>query len=200
MRLSDFDYNLPPERIASRPLPERDASRLIVLNRATQTFEDRQFRDLPHLLAPGDLVVFNNTRVFPARLLGHRKGVTAQPIGRNNPRAREYLTGEVELLLTRREEENVWSGLVHPGRKVRTGEVLVFGAGALEAEILGRGDSGVRRVRLIAREGGVEEQVERLGQIPLPPYLHRAEEPGDRAAYQTVYAKVTGAVAAPTAG
>ena len=200
MLLSDFDYDLPAELIAQRPLAERDASRLIALNRANQTFEDHQFRDLSRILAPGDLVVFNNTRVFPARLLGRSKGITAQPIGRNNPRVREYLTGEVELLLTCREKENVWLGLVHPGRKVRTGETLVFGGGELEAEVLDRGEYGVRRVRLVAHEGSVEEQIEKLGHVPLPPYLHRADDPADRATYQTVYAKVTGAVAAPTAG
>ncbi|HLI29681.1 MAG TPA: tRNA preQ1(34) S-adenosylmethionine ribosyltransferase-isomerase QueA, partial [Terriglobia bacterium] len=91
-------------------------------------------------------------------------------------------------------------GLVHPGRKVRTGEVLVFGQGELEAEVLGRGEYGVRRVRLTARAGNVEEQIEKLGHVPLPPYLHRADDPADRTTYQTVYAKVTGAVAAPTAG
>ncbi|HLI30205.1 MAG TPA: S-adenosylmethionine:tRNA ribosyltransferase-isomerase, partial [Terriglobia bacterium] len=106
MLLSDFDYRLPADLIAQRPLAERDASRLMTLNRATQTFADRLFRDLPQILRPGDLLVFNNTRVFPARLFGFRRGVTAQPIGRNNPRAGEYLTGEVELLLTRHEEEN----------------------------------------------------------------------------------------------
>ena len=200
MRLSDFDYNLPPELIARRPLAERDTSRLMALNRTTQTFEDRRFRDLPEILASRDLVVFNNTRVFPARLVGFRKGFTAQPIGRNNPRAREYLSGEVELLLTRCEQEDIWLGLVHPGRKVRTGEVLVFGAGDLEAEVLDRGEYGARRVRLAAREGSVQEQIEKLGHVPLPHYLHRADDPGDRAAYQTIYAKVAGAVAAPTAG
>ncbi len=200
MLLSDFDYHLSAELIAQRPLAERDASRLMTLNRATQTFADRQFRDLPQILAPDDLLVFNNTRVFPARLLGFRRGITAQPIGRNNPRAGEYLTGEVELLLTRHEEENVWLGLVHPGRKVRMGEVLVFGEGEMEAEVLGRGEYGVRRVRLTARKGSVQEQIEKLGRVPLPPYLHRADDPADRATYQTVYAKVTGAVAAPTAG
>ncbi len=200
MLLSDFDYELPEELIAQRPPAERDASRLLVINRSTQSFEDREFRNLPEILEPGDLVVLNNTRVFPARLLGFRKGVTAWPVGKNNPKAREHLSGEVELLLTRQEEENVWLGLVHPGRKMRTGEVLVFGAGELEAEILGRGEYGVRRVRLTAREGSVQEQIEKLGHVPLPPYIRRADIPEDRAAYQTVYAKFPGAVAAPTAG
>ncbi|MGH9358707.1 MAG: tRNA preQ1(34) S-adenosylmethionine ribosyltransferase-isomerase QueA [Terriglobia bacterium] len=200
MLLSDFDYVLPGELIAQRPLAERDASRLLTLNRSTQTYEDRQFRELPEILAPGDLAVFNNTRVFPARLRGFRRGAAAQAIGRNNPCAREYLSGEAELLLSRREGENVWLGLVHPGRKIRTGEILVFGAGDLEAEVLDRGEYGVRRVRLTAREGSVRQQIEKWGHVPLPPYLRRADDPEDRTAYQTVYAKVTGAVAAPTAG
>ncbi len=200
MHLSDFDYELPEELIVARPLAERDASRLMLLDRASKTIEDRCFRDLPAILSPGDLLVFNNTRVFPARLLGARQGVRAQPIGRNNPRAREYLSGEVELLLTRRETEDTWQGLVHPGRKVRTGEILVFGGGELEAEVLGRGEYGARRVRLRAREGCVDHQIEKLGHVPLPHYIRRADDSADRADYQTVYAKVPGAVAAPTAG
>ncbi|MGH9401936.1 MAG: tRNA preQ1(34) S-adenosylmethionine ribosyltransferase-isomerase QueA, partial [Terriglobia bacterium] len=145
-------------------------------------------------------LVFNNTRVFPARLLGRRRGSKAQPTGRNNPGLREFLTGEVELLLTRNEGEGVWQGLAHPGRKIGVGETLLFGGGELEAEVLGRGEQGVRRVRLKAKEGSVEAQIERLGHVPLPPYLRRPDDDADREAYQTVYAKVVGAVAAPTAG
>ncbi len=200
MRLAEFDYPLPSELIAQWPLAERDASRMMVLDRATATFSDRAFRELPSLLLPGDLLVFNNTKVFPARLLGHRRGTTAQPIGKHNPAAREFLTGEVELMLTRQESDDTWEGLVHPGRKIRTGEVLVFGDGELEAEILGRGGYGLRRVRLHAREGSVEAAIDRLGHVPLPPYIRRLDESSDRATYQTVYAKVRGAVAAPTAG
>jgi S-adenosylmethionine:tRNA ribosyltransferase-isomerase len=200
MRLEEFDYPLPAGLIAQRPLPERDASRMMALDRATGTFQDRAFRDLPQLLSPGDLLVFNNTKVFPARLLGQRRGTTAQKIGKRNPAAREYLTAEVELLLTRQESEDVWQGLVHPGRKVRTGEVLIFGGGELEAEVIGRGEYGVRRVRLRAREGSIDAAIDRLGHVPLPPYIRRPDEPPDRETYQTVYAKVRGAVAAPTAG
>jgi S-adenosylmethionine:tRNA ribosyltransferase-isomerase len=200
MLLQEFDYPLPSELIAQRPLPERDTSRLLVLDRAAGAFQHRAFRELPQVLSPGDLLVFNNTKVFPARLLGRRRGSTAQRIGKRNPAAREYLTAEVELLLTRQESDDVWQGLVHPGRKVRTGEVLIFGGGELEAEVLARGEYGVRRVRLQAREGSIDAAIDRLGHVPLPPYIRRADEPDDRETYQTVYAKVRGAVAAPTAG
>ena len=200
MRLEEFDYLLPSELIAQRPLEERDASRLMVLDRAAGTFEDGAFRELPRLLHAGDLFVLNNTRVFPARLLGHRRGVTAQPVGKHNPAAREHLTGEVELMLTRQVAEDEWEGLVHPGRKIRTGEVLIFGDGELEAEVLGRGEHGIRRVRLRARDGPIDAAIDRLGHVPLPPYIHRPDESSDRETYQTVYAKVRGAVAAPTAG
>jgi S-adenosylmethionine:tRNA ribosyltransferase-isomerase len=200
MLLHDFDYDLPQELIAQQPAPARDASRMMVLDRARQTIHDGRFTELPALLSPSDLVVFNNTRVIPARLLGRRRGVRAQPIGKRNPAAHEYLRAEVELLLTRREDGDVWLGLVHPGRKIRTGEVLVFNDGALEAEILDRGELGMRRVRLAAREGGVDETIDRIGHVPLPPYIHRRDAAADRNSYQTVYARVRGAVAAPTAG
>jgi S-adenosylmethionine:tRNA ribosyltransferase-isomerase len=200
MLLQDFDYPLPAELIAQRPLRERDASRMMVLDRASGIFQDRVFRELPQFLSPGDLLIFNNTKVFPARLLGRRRGITAQKISERNPAAREYLRAEVELLLTRQESEDVWQGLVHPGRKVRTGEMLVFGGGELEAEVIGRGEYGVRRVRLRAREGSIDAAIDRLGHVPLPPYIRRPDEPPDRETYQTVYAKVRGAVAAPTAG
>ena len=208
MLLHEFDYHLPNSLIAQQPLAERDASRMMLLNRGTQTIEDRRFSELPGILRPGDLVVFNNTRVFPARLLGRRRGTRSQPIGKSNPAAREYLKAEVELLLTRREAGDVWQGLVHPGRKVRTGEILVFGDGELEGEVLDRGEYGLRRVRLAACSpskgasgaADVDELIDRLGRMPLPPYIHRPDDPRDREAYQTVYARVRGAVAAPTAG
>ncbi len=200
MLLAEFDYTLPPELIAQRPLAERDASRMMVLDRAAKQWDDRSFGEISQILQPTDLLVFNNTKVFPARLLGRRRGITAQAIGKNNPAQHGFLTGETELFLTRQESEDIWQGLVHPGRKVRTGEVLVFGDGELEAEILGRGEFGVRRARLRARTGTIEEALDRLGHVPLPPYIRRNDEPADRATYQTVYAKVRGAVAAPTAG
>ena len=200
MLLEEFEYQLPPELIAQRPVVPRDASRMMVLERDSGAWRDQVFQDLPRILQPGDLLVFNNTKVFPARLLGRRRGLHSQPLGKRNPAVREFLKGEVELLLTRQESGDVWEGLVHPGRKVRTGEVLLFGEGELEAEIIGRGDYGVRRVRLRAREGALEDLIDRLGHVPLPPYIRRADEAQDRKAYQTVYAKVRGAVAAPTAG
>jgi S-adenosylmethionine:tRNA ribosyltransferase-isomerase len=200
MLLDEFDYQLPPELIAQRPLASRDASRMMVLDRDAGTFRDRVFRDLPQILEPGDLLVFNNTKVFPARLLGRRRGIHSQLIGKRNPAAREFLRGEVELLLTRQESGDVWEGLVHPGRKVRTGEVLFFGKGELDAEVIGRGDYGVRRLRLRAHEGTIQDSIDRLGHVPLPPYIRREDEAQDRETYQTVYAKFRGAVAAPTAG
>ena len=200
MLLEEFDYELPKELIAQRPLHERDSSRMMVLDRAPQSFTDNTFRALPEILVPGDVLVVNNTRVFPARLLGRRLGTRAQAIGKGNPAAREYLTAEVELLLTRNESGDVWQGLVHPGRKIRTGEVLVFGGGELEAEVLGRGEYGLRKVLLRAREGTVASAIDRLGHVPLPPYVSRPDDAADRDTYQTVYAKVRGAVAAPTAG
>ncbi len=200
MLLEEFDYEIPAGLIAQRPLKERDASRLMVLRREAKQWEDRRFRELPQILEPGDLLVFNNTKVFPARLLGRRRGVASQRLGKNNPAQRGFLTGETELMLTRQVSADVWEGLVHPGRKVRTGEVLVFGEGELEAEILGRGDFGLRRVRLQARARTIEEALDRLGHVPLPPYIRRSDEQVDRDTYQTVYAKVRGAVAAPTAG
>ena len=200
MLLEEFDYQLPPELIAQRPLASRDASRMMVLDREAGTFRDQVFQDLPQVLEPADLLVFNNTKVFPARLLGRRRGLHSHAIGKRNPAAREFLKGEVELLLTRQESGDVWEGLVHPGRKVRTGEVLLFGEGELQAEVIGRGDYGVRRVRLRAHEGTIEDAIDRLGHVPLPPYIRRADEAQDRETYQTIYAKVRGAVAAPTAG
>ncbi|MFZ0963315.1 MAG: tRNA preQ1(34) S-adenosylmethionine ribosyltransferase-isomerase QueA [Terriglobia bacterium] len=200
MLLAEFDYTLPAELIAQRPLAERDASRMMLLDRTAGRWEDRTFCEFSQLLRPDDLLVFNNTKVFPARLLGRRRGITAQPMGKNNPAQRGFLTGETELLLTRQESEDIWQGLVHPGRKVRTGEVLVFGNDELQAEVLDRGEYGLRRVRLRAGTGTIEEALERVGHVPLPPYIHRADEAKDRATYQTVYAKVRGAVAAPTAG
>jgi len=200
MLREEFDYTLPAARIAQKPLANRDASRMMVLDRTAKIWEDKYFIEISQILRPGDLMVFNNTKVFPARLLGRRRGTTAQPIGKNNRAQRGFLTGETELLLTRHESDDIWHGLVHPGRKVRTGEILVFGDDELEAEILGRGEYGVRRARLRARQGTVEEALDRLGHIPLPPYIHRHDEAADRTTYQTVFAKVRGAVAAPTAG
>src|ERR1035441_10273143 len=140
MLLEEFDYALPAELIAQTPLAERDASRMMVLDRATKRWDDRAFPEIAQLLQPGDLLVFNNTKVFPARLLGRRRGITAQSVGKNNPAQRGFLTGETELLLTRQESGDIWQGLVHPGRKVPTGEGLVFGDD--ELEVFDHDDSG----------------------------------------------------------
>jgi S-adenosylmethionine:tRNA ribosyltransferase-isomerase len=200
MEVAQFDFTLPKELIAQRPAEPRDASRLMLIDRARGTFEDRMFRELPQILEPGDLVVFNNTKVFPARFLGYRLGTNAQKIGKNNPAAAGFLSGRVELFLMHQVEEDIWEGLVHPGRKIRTGEILIFGEGALKAEVLARGERGIRRVRLMAKAGTVEEAIDHLGHVPLPPYVRRPDEARDHETYQTVYAKVRGSVAAPTAG
>lgn len=204
MRLENFDYALPEELIAQYPLAERDASRMLVVDRAAGSFEDRSFRELPGLLRGDEVLVVNNTRVFPARLFARRRGLHAQPVGRGNPARREHLTAPIEVLLTREVEPGLWEALVRPGRKVRTGEWLVFGADRgenLEAEVVGRGAFGLRRIRF-APASGLREKFERLGHVPLPPYIKRPDEPGDRERYQTVFARPekAGAVAAPTAG
>jgi S-adenosylmethionine:tRNA ribosyltransferase-isomerase len=201
MLVTEFDYHLPPELIAQRPLRERDASRMMVVDRTGGTFADRAFRELPGILQPGDLLVLNNTRVFPARLLGHRKGVKAHALGKYNPARRQYLKAEIEIFLLRREDDQLWQALVHPGRKVRVGEVIYVGQGKLEAEVVSRGDRGLRRVRLrTTQHGTVDEAIDRLGHVPLPPYIRRPDNHSDHEAYQTIYAKTRGAVAAPTAG
>ena len=202
MLTSKFDYSLPPELIAQRPVVPRDASRMMLVDRQTGNFEDCQFRELPSVLRPGDLLVFNNTQVFPARLLGRRRGIRAQNIGKHNPTRREFLRAEIEILLIEKKDENVWKVLVRPGRKVRPGEILVFGEEDLEAEVLEKEPYGVRLLRFSWTRVGcsLEQEMDRLGHVPLPPYIHRDEEAADGPAYQTVFAKVRGAVAAPTAG
>lgn len=198
MKLAAFDYELPAELIAQRPLAERDASRLLLVGRKSASLEDRVFRDLPALLRGDELIVVNDSRVIPARLFGRRAGVHAQPVGRHSPRRREHLAAEIEVLLTRRLGAEVWEALVRPGRKIRTGERIAFGQGELVAEVVGRGDYGVRRLRFPAGER-VLDLISRIGHVPLPPYIRRADEPEDRERYQTVFAREAGAVAAPTA-
>src|SRR5271157_2093543 len=129
MLVSDFQYDLPPERIAQEPLADRAASRLLHLNRLPGSRQDRRFREFPDLLRSDDLLVVNNTRVFPARLYGHRSGQRAQPLSPHNPAARDFLRGRVEVLLTRQlaDEPNEWECLVRPGRKIGIGEKLHFG-------------------------------------------------------------------------
>jgi S-adenosylmethionine:tRNA ribosyltransferase-isomerase len=228
MDLSDFDFELPPELIAQEPLADRAASRMLVVDRAAGRWEDRAFRDFPSYLGPGDCLVLNDSRVFPARLFGHRTGVGALPIGKHNPKRHEYLSGRVEVLLVRSVSADGcdWEALVRPGRKLRTGERIRF-EGGLEAEILARGAFGERTLRFSGAEplavphtasGGpaVSEEpaaqprpltaddlfatFERIGHIPLPPYIKRPDDAADRERYQTVFARERGSVAAPTAG
>ncbi len=201
--VSDFDYHLPPELIAQEPLPDRAASRLLHLRRQDGMLCDRQFREFPELLQPGDLVVFNNTRVFPARLYGRRSGARAQAVSPRNPAAHNFLRGRVEVLLTRQVaggDAPEWEALVRPGRKIGVGERLFFGEhDELQAEIIARGEFGERRLRF-APVRNFFAVVENLGHTPLPPYIDRPDQPADRERYQTVYARERGSVAAPTAG
>jgi S-adenosylmethionine:tRNA ribosyltransferase-isomerase len=199
MRLDDLDYQLPASQIAQRPLDRRDSSRLLQLSRSERRLKDHHFVDLPDLLRGDELVVLNNTRVIPARLFGRRAGVHAQPPSRTS--RREHLTGRVEVFLTRQLEPQTWEALVRPGRKMQTGERVLFGEGELEAEVISRGELGLRTLHFVSRDtGGVSEHLERLGHVPLPPYIHRTDEGADRERYQTVFAKHPGAIAAPTAG
>lgn len=199
MRLDELDYHLPSEQIAQRPLDRRDASRLLLLNRFSGEFEDRQFAEFPDLLAGNELLVLNNARVIPARLFGRRAGGRSQKPSQST-RA-EHLTGKVEVLLTRRIESDTWEALVRPGRKMHLGERVLFGEGELEAEITARGEFGLRTLRFLSHDQmTMSEHLERLGHVPLPPYIERADETADRERYQTVFAKNLGAIAAPTAG
>ena len=199
MNLSDFDYELPPESIAQRPLDRRDASRMLLLDRGSGAWTDAQFRDFPELLRGDELIVLNNARVLPARLFGRRAGLHSQQPGRNNPALHEFLQTEIEVLLLRQVAPDSWETLVRPGRKIQTGERIVFGEGDLEAQVESRGGFGLRVLRFTSRNG-FHETLDRLGHIPLPPYIKRADEPSDRERYQTVYASQGSAVAAPTAG
>jgi S-adenosylmethionine:tRNA ribosyltransferase-isomerase len=199
MRLDELTFDLPSGQIAQKPLDRRDASRLLQLNRFTGEFADRMFAELPKMLHGDELIVLNNTRVIPARLYGQRAGVHSDPP--SNASRREHLTGKVEVLLTRQISPERWEALVRPGRKMRTGERVRFGQGELEAEIISRGELGARTLRFVSHdELSVREHIERLGHIPLPPYIDRPDEPADRERYQTVFARNAGAIAAPTAG
>ena len=202
MLVSEFNFHLPPELIAQGPLAERDSSRMLHLRRPEGEFEDRRFCDLPDLLRTDDIVVFNNTRVFPARLYGRRGGVRSQPVSRRNPASQEFLRGRVEVLLTRQlsTEPNEWECLVRPGRKVGVGEHLFFGEqDDLHAEVLGRGAFGERKIRFQPVHD-FYGTLDRIGHVPLPPYIDREDSSADRERYQTVYAQQRGSVAAPTAG
>jgi S-adenosylmethionine:tRNA ribosyltransferase-isomerase len=200
--VSDFHFHLPDGLIAQEPPAARDAGRMLHVQRGAGQWFDRLFRDLPELLLPGDLVVFNNTRVFPARLYGRRDGTRAQPVSPRNPAARNILHGRIEILLTRQlsTEPNDWECLVRPGRKIGVGEHLSFGErNELQAEVLTRAEFGERRIRFqpVTDFFGI---LDRIGHVPLPPYIARADSSRDRERYQTVYADERGSVAAPTAG
>lgn len=181
MKVSDFDFYLPEELIAQHPVEPRDSSRLMTIDRQAGKIEHHYFRDLPCLLQPGDLLVLNNTRVIPARLIGEKEGSQAK----------------IELLLLKRVEKDVWESLVKPGKRLKPGQKVVFGSGLLIAELLDVLPDGNRRV-VFSYEGVFEEILDRLGTMPLPPYITAQLE--DRERYQTVYAKERGSAAAPTAG
>src|SRR6267142_2542464 len=178
MRLDEFDYVLPPAQIAQRPLQRRDSSRLLAMDRTSGKLTDRMFAEFTGLLRGDELIVLNNARVIPARLFGRRAGVFSDAPSR--AARREHLSATVEVFLTRQVCPDVWEALVRPGRKMKTGERVVFGDGELEAEIIGRGEFGLRTVRFTSRD--------------------REDESEDRERYQTVFASRPGAVAAPTAG
>ncbi len=186
MKTHDFYYDLPPELIAQTPIERRDASRLMALDKETGKWEHRHFFELPSLLRPGDCLIMNDSRVLPARLLGSRV------------RADGTLGGACEALLLIERGDNVWECLVRPGKKLRAGAKVSFGeAGELTGEIVGEVEGGNRLVRF-AYQGIFLEALERLGKMPLPPYIKA--ELQDRERYQTVYSRVTGSAAAPTAG
>jgi len=181
LKTSDFYYDLPEELIAQTPLQQRDSSRLLRMNRSTGELEHRHFFDLPSFLNPGDCLVLNNSRVLPARLLGKRV-----PSG-----------GAVEVLLLKDCGDGVWECLTKPGKKCREGSELTFGDGLLTATVETVLDTGNRMIRF-HYEGIFLEVLERLGKMPLPPYIREELEDGER--YQTVYSKINGSAAAPTAG
>ncbi len=182
MKTSDFDYELPEELIAQHPAAQRDDSRLLVMDKYTGTVEHRVFRDIVNYLHAGDVLVLNNTKVIPARIFGVKEGGTAK----------------IEVLLLKRDDDlpNTWEVLVHPGKRAKVGTVIDFGEGRLKGEVIANTSAG-RKVTFHF-DGIFEEILEELGTMPLPPYIHEQLEDQNR--YQTVYAKVDGSAAAPTAG
>ncbi|MBP3427957.1 MAG: tRNA preQ1(34) S-adenosylmethionine ribosyltransferase-isomerase QueA [Clostridia bacterium] len=181
MKTSDFNYNLPEELIAQTPVYPRDSSRLLVYHRDGGAIEHKVFYDVIDYLNPGDVLVVNQTRVIPARLYGVKEGTG----------------GAIEFLLLRRLNLTDWEVILKPGKKAKPGARFVFGEGELVAEVLSMAEDGGRTVRFFY-EGVFEDVLDRLGQMPLPPYIHEKLE--DRTRYQTVYAKIDGSAAAPTAG
>ncbi len=198
MRPDEFDYELPPQLVAQEPLTDREASRMLVLDRKAGSYEDRHFSELPELLRGDELVVVNNARVIPARLFAHRKGVRAERPGKDAAHGR-FLQSRIEVLLVHQTARDLWEALVKPGRKIGMGEQLVFEGSALQAEVVARWEFGLRQLRFFGTDDVVAE-IERIGHMPLPPYIRRSDEPLDRDRYQTVFASRLGAVAAPTAG
>jgi len=187
MDVRDFDFDLPPGQIAQEPAADRSSSRLLHVDRATGALVHRRFADLPEILSPGDLLVVNDTRVFPARLLGRRV-----PSG-----------GAVECLLLRRCDESHWEALVHPGQRLKPGAQLVFGESphALRAEVLEQRFHGRRLIRLWTESAAaLDEVIDEIGHVPLPPYIKRGDRESDRGRYQTIFAAHRGSIAAPTAG
>lgn len=182
MKTSDFDYELPEELIAQHPAAQRDYSRLLVMDKYTGAVEHRVFRDIVNYLHAGDVLVLNNTKVIPARIFGVKEGGTAK----------------IEVLLLKRDDDlpNTWEVLVHPGKRAKVGTVIDFGEGRLKGEVIANTSAG-RKVTFHF-DGIFEEILEELGTMPLPPYIHEQLEDQNR--YQTVYAKVDGSAAAPTAG
>lgn len=181
MKTSDFCYDLPKELIAQDPLEDRSSSRLMILDKNTGSFSHHVFSEIIDYLNPGDTLVINNTKVIPARLFGHKKDTGAV----------------IELLLLKRRENDVWETLVKPGKKARPGAVIDFGDGMLTGEIIGMAEEGNRLIKF-TYEGIFEEILDKLGTMPLPPYItHQLK---DQSRYQTVYAKYEGSAAAPTAG
>ncbi|XBH20157.1 tRNA preQ1(34) S-adenosylmethionine ribosyltransferase-isomerase QueA [Telmatobacter sp. DSM 110680] len=193
MLVSDFDYDLPEELIAQHPPAERGLSRMLVMDRANGTLRDSQVSEFPSLLRQDDLLVLNDTRVIPARLYARR----------TLRREKEKPTGRIEVMLTEPAGDNRWHALVRPGRKVAIGERLVFpapdGASVLEAEVLERGQFGDRLLEF-APVNDFFGVLDRIGHVPLPPYIHRDDAASDRERYQTVFSRDPGSVAAPTAG
>lgn len=181
MKTSDFRYELPEELIAQHPLEQRDTSRLMVINRKNRTVSHRVFRDLLHLLQPGDGLVINDSRVLPARLIGRKR----------------YTNGRVECLLLKQTGVNHWEALVKPAKRLKTGTEISFGKNTLKGIIREEKPEGIRVIEFIS-EKPLMEVLEELGEMPLPPYIHAALE--DRERYQTVYSKDNGSAAAPTAG
>ncbi|MER3428398.1 MAG: tRNA preQ1(34) S-adenosylmethionine ribosyltransferase-isomerase QueA [Pyrinomonas sp.] len=186
MLISDFDYELPEELIAQQPARPRDASRMLVVERRTASWQDRSFRDLPELVRSNDVLVINNTRVFPARLVGRR-----EPSG-----------GRAELLLLVERGERHWEALARPARRLHAGMRLSFGDGRLRAQVVEERDGGVRVVRFDC-DDDFDRVLDEVGRTPLPPYIKRdpfKTDAPDRERYQTIFARERGAVAAPTAG